>query len=194
MVCDLVTDCTGLLVDLSDESCTEGQVCEPCHTADFGDDRLGERVECNQCLAFGNVLVLLDVENRSALGVLSVLGTENRDLVTEDPDRTALDGTDHVLASVGADYGVSGNSYTVGDALGKLHALGQGELVQSRSVEDVALSCEEIISLGVLDDVAGDSGDQNRVLELDLVVLCARGCGSSDVEGSHRELCTGLTD
>ena len=194
MVCDLVSYRTCLFVDFPDQGDAQSQVRELRDTAHFGDDRLGERVECDQRLVLGDVLVLCNVENGSASDVLSFLGTENSDLVTEYSDDSALDRADHVLAALGADDGVSGNLDAVGDAGCKLDALLQRELIESRSVEDVALSGEQLVAFRVFDDVAGDPCDQNRVLELDLVLLGACGCGSSDVEGSHRELRTGLTD
>ena len=195
MVGDPVAYRTGFLVDFLYQCDAGREVLEAGHTVELGDDRLGERVERDDGLAGGKILVLAHVEDRSGLGVHSLLASEDDGLVAEDLDKTALDRACEALLALHADRGVARDLHSVGDSLGEGDAVSEAELVESRPVEDVALSGEQVLTvLLALYDASGDLRDVHGMLEGDLVLLCAGGCCSSDVEGSHGQLRTGLSD
>ena len=195
MVGDPVADGTCLLVDFLDEGGSGSEVLEAGHTVELGNDRLRERVEGNQRFACGKVLVLRNVEDGTCLGIHSLFASEHCDLVSEDLDQSALDGACGLLVSPDADDGVSDNLVSVCDAVCENGSVSEIKLIESRPVEDVALSGEQVCTVFLApDNASGNLRDVHGMLEGDLVLLCAGGCSSSDVEGSHGQLRTGLSD
>src|SRR5208283_3396467 len=189
---DLLLDVARLLVYLLLEGGAGDDVLVADVAVVLGDYRVGERVESGQgAVRRHYVAGVHDHLGAVAHVDLLVLGYQ------EDSAGDYL-GIGYVRRLGDGLVGLLDDGIALEDPLAVLHedlvALADLEVGEDLAGVEGPLAGEEGASLGHLNEGARDLGDEDRVLEVDAVLLGDLGRRAADMEGAHRELSARLAD